>query len=194
MNDSVQLFHASALESGLCQQGTINLAVSTHNALAEAPHQLVVNRLAFSIKLVCDFVRRITCTPRLENISAIVDLPQAIPPVRPTRSIDYLSLRRSLHASTVFAMSIAMVNGPTPPGTGVIAPATSATLGSTSPTSVEPFSENDFSRAALPAKNFSNSARCVILLVPTSITAAPGFTKSLVTSPALPIAAIRISA
>ena len=39
-------------------------------------------------------------------------------------------------AFTVFAISIAIVSGPTPPGTGVSAPATSATDGScTSPTS-----------------------------------------------------------
>src|SRR5215471_21592545 len=100
-------------------------------------------------------------------------------------------LRR--HAFTVFTISMAMVNGPTPPGTGVIAPATSATCGSTSPISVEPFSANDFSRAASPAKNLSNSARDVILLVPTSITTAPGFTNSLVIIPALPMAATTMS-
>ena len=36
-------------------------------------------------------------------------------------------------------MSMAIVSGPTPPGTGVMAPATSATSGWTSPTSTEPF-------------------------------------------------------
>ena len=38
-------------------------------------------------------------------------------------------LRRSLAAFTVLLISMAIVSGPTPPGTGVIAPATSATLG-----------------------------------------------------------------
>lgn len=37
--------------------------------------------------------------------------------------------RRSLAARTVLDMSMAMVSGPTPPGTGVSAPATSATSG-----------------------------------------------------------------
>jgi hypothetical protein len=36
--------------------------------------------------------------------------------------------RRLRAACTVFFISIAMVNGPTPPGTGVIAEATAATL------------------------------------------------------------------
>ena len=47
--------------------------------------------------------------------------------------------RRSLAACTVLAMSMAMVSGPTPPGTGVMAPATSATWGWTSPTSTATF-------------------------------------------------------
>ena len=47
--------------------------------------------------------------------------------------------RRSAEA-TVLTISIAMVSGPTPPGTGVYAPARSTTsIGSTSPTSTLPF-------------------------------------------------------
>ena len=42
-------------------------------------------------------------------------------------------------ATSVFFISIVMVSGPTPPGTGVSAPATSSTLGCTSPTSIVPF-------------------------------------------------------
>ena len=45
----------------------------------------------------------------------------------------------SCAARRVFIISIVMVNGPTPPGTGVRAPATSATSGCTSPTSTDPF-------------------------------------------------------
>jgi hypothetical protein len=52
---------------------------------------------------------------------------------------------------------MAMVSGPTPPGTGVIAPAISATSGCTSPTSVDPFVRNDSSRLAFPAKRRANS-------------------------------------
>src|SRR5580704_14355398 len=50
--------------------------------------------------------------------------------------------RRRRAARTVLLISMAIVSGPTPPGTGVIAPATSAAAGCTSPTSTEPFSWN----------------------------------------------------
>src|SRR5215813_14242451 len=51
-------------------------------------------------------------------------------------------MRRSA-AATVFTISSAMVSGPTPPGTGLYAPAFSATsIGSTSPTSTLPFLSN----------------------------------------------------
>jgi hypothetical protein len=54
---------------------------------------------------------------------------------------------RSSAALTVFAISIAIVSGPTPPGTGVKAPAFSATSGCTSPTSTEPFLLNTARRS-----------------------------------------------
>src|SRR5712691_13336003 len=57
--------------------------------------------------------------------------------------------RLILAALTVFAISIAIVSGPTPPGTGVMAPAISATSGCTSPTRTDPFARNVSSRLAL---------------------------------------------
>src|SRR5256885_8548985 len=82
-------------------------------------------------------------------------------------------------ARTVFSISIAIVIGPTPPGTGVILDATSRTPSkSTSPFNRDPdFAEESGTR-----------------LVPTSITAAPGFTISRLIIPALPAATIRMSA
>ena len=75
-------------------------------------------------------------------------------------------------AARVLCKSMAIVSGPTPPGTGVICPATSRTASkSTSPTS--PVS---------------------VRLMPTSITAAPGFTMSAVTNFGLPMATMRMSA
>ncbi len=79
----------------------------------------------------------------------------------------------------MFCISMAMVIGPTPPGTGVMKPATSlASLKLTSPT-----------------------RRCPLFLVasgtelmPTSMMAAPGLTQSPRTNSVLPMAAIRISA
>src|SRR5438270_434331 len=69
---------------------------------------------------------------------------------------------------------MATVIGPTPPGTGVNAPATGSTLArSTSPVS-------------LPVSGSR--------VIPTSMTMAPGLTCSSVISPRLPVAAIRMSA
>src|SRR5438045_5359404 len=66
-------------------------------------------------------------------------------------------------ARTVFDMSIAIVIGPTPPGTGVIFDATSRTDSkSTSPCSFDP----------------ALAVGSVTRFVPTSITTAPGFTMS----------------
>ena len=68
-------------------------------------------------------------------------LPQAMPPVSPTLSMQ--RPRRPHAAATVLLRSMAMVSGPTPPGTGVSAPATSRTEGAcTSPTSACPFFSN----------------------------------------------------
>src|SRR5439155_25211600 len=58
----------------------------------------------------------------------------------------YLTVRRSSAARTVFFRSIATVSGPTPPGTGVSAPASSATAGCTSPTTTEPRRSKSWSR------------------------------------------------
>src|ERR1051326_2217418 len=76
-------------------------------------------------------------------------------------------------ACTVFHNSIARVIGPTPPGTGVIAPAISFALSnSTSPTS-------------LPLED---------RVIPTSITVAPGLMWSPVIAPGRPVATMRMSA
>ena len=78
---------------------------------------------------------RASAQPRAASRCNTCVLPDAMPPVRPTRS------RASPQAAptaalTVFAISIAIVSGPTPPGTGVSAPATCATSRAcTSPTS-----------------------------------------------------------
>src|SRR4051794_36522806 len=72
-------------------------------------------------------------------------------------------------AVTVFRRTMATVIGPTPPGTGVMAPAISSTSGCTSPTSTLPFSAN-CARLRLPsAKMRSTSAAVVSELMPTSI-------------------------
>src|SRR6476646_11096366 len=99
-----------------------------------------------------------TAAPSAANISPTTDFPEEMPPVNPTFNNPASSPnisekpnprdsvggnyilhvrensgtgfpRRNLAARTVFAMSIEIVKGPTPPGTGVIAPADSATSG-----------------------------------------------------------------
>ena len=85
--------------------------------------------------------------------------------------MNYLE-RAFLKHSTVLLSKHAIVIGPTPPGTGVIALATLETsLKSTSPT--------------IPKS---------VLLIPTSITMAPFFTQSPLTNLGIPTAAIIISA
>ncbi len=101
--------------------------------------------------------------------------------------------RRRAAARTVFESSIAMVSGPTPPGTGVSAPATGTTDGAcTSPTRACPF----FSSSARREGRSSSRAVAPSLtrFMPTSTTTAPGLTCSARTRPAFPIAATRMSA
>uniref|UniRef100_A0A1B0GPZ9 Tetrahydrofolate dehydrogenase/cyclohydrolase NAD(P)-binding domain-containing protein n=1 Tax=Phlebotomus papatasi TaxID=29031 RepID=A0A1B0GPZ9_PHLPP len=78
----------------------------------------------------------------------------------------------------VFFMSMATVMGPTPPGTGVMCPATFRTSSkSTSPT-----------RRVFPVMS------SLILVIPTSMTHAPGFTISARMSPGTPVALTMMSA
>src|SRR5439155_5396442 len=82
--------------------------------------------------------------------------------------------RRRQAASKVLSKRQAIVIGPTPPGTGVIAPATALTEAkSTSPTT---------------RPRPSSSA---VGVIPTSMTVAPGFTQSALTIRGRPAAAIR---
>src|ERR1700677_519469 len=83
-------------------------------------------------------------------------------------------LRRWRAAATVLLISIAIVRGPTPPGTGVNAPAVRTTSGCTSPTSTDPLAAKDASFSGKLAKMRSASARSVTTFCPTSITVAPG--------------------
>src|SRR5688572_6670742 len=105
-----------------------------------------------------------------------------------------LQRKRSSAALTVFAISIAIVSGPTPPGTGVRAPAVAATSGCTSPTSTEPRFSNTCRRSLWRPKIRLASSADVTELMPTSMTTAPGLTKSGVTNAGRPIAATRMSA
>src|SRR5258708_39884464 len=92
-------------------------------------------------------------------MAATALLPLAIPPVRPSRSmiVNYRApavdcvaenlgeARRRRAALTVLLMSMVMVMGPTPPGTGVSAPAVLMAPGWASPTGALSLARN-FSR------------------------------------------------
>src|SRR5262249_25410294 len=193
MNDAVELGYPAAIEGQRGQPSAINRAVRAQNLPAKGFHQLLVDRLAGAVELVHNLVGVNHFSAQVREYSGDRGFAAGHAAGQAHAQHRYLRPRRMVQAFTVLAMSMAIVNGPTPPGTGVMAPATSAARGSTSPTSVEPFSANAFWRAASPEKNLSNSLWSVILLMPTSMTAAPGFTKSLVTNPARPMAATRIS-
>src|ERR1700726_249422 len=77
------------------------------------------------------------------------------------------SPQRRRAAFTVLLMSMVMVMGPTPPGTGVSAPAVFAASGCTSPTRAEPFARNFSRRAGKFRRRDSASFALVTLFVPT---------------------------
>src|ERR671922_2228789 len=79
---------------------------------------------------------------------------------------------RARAACSVLRSSIAIVIGPTPPGTGVIR----------------------LARSAAPANSTSPARPSTVRFIPTSITTAPSFTQSPRTSPARPTAATSTSA
>ena len=111
------------------------------------------------------------------------------------------SMRHADHGSrcsaavTVFRSSNAIVSGPTPPGTGVSAPATSATSGCTSPTTTAP-RLLEVAHAVASAQGRARRLRSgsVTRLIPTSMTVAPGLTYSGRTKAVRPTAATRMSA
>src|SRR5439155_24456789 len=103
-------------------------------------------------------------------------------------------LARVSAAVNVFFSSIAIVSGPTPPGTGDSQPATSDTSGWTSPTTSEPRRSNVSRRFECAGYKRSTVGRSLICGVPTSTTAAPGLTNARVTNAGRPIAATRMSA
>src|SRR6185437_1540390 len=116
---------------------------------------------------------------------------------QPARQSDpcHFGSRRRCAAARVFFINIAMVSGPTPPGTGVKALASAhAARGSTSPTSVLPRLANSSRRFSFPGKNLSTSSACVMRFTPTSTTTAPRRRWRSFSMPGLPIAANSSSA
>src|SRR5262249_51940451 len=152
------------LESHLGQLRAIQLPIRVRHLGAKDSHDLRVDRLPWlhqrAPQLVgLDHVRTKLAQPRSHGAFAA-----AKPSGQP--HAQHHSPRLILAALTVFAMSIAIVRGPTPPGTGVYAPATSNAFGCTSPTMVDPRFRKFSARLPFPAKNFSNSSLSVMRLMP----------------------------
>ena len=113
-------------------------------------------------------------TPRRRSASSTWLLPVAMPPVSATFSMRIADAAERQAARTgpptalqprcavsVFLSSIAIVSGPTPPGTGVSAPATSATAGCTSPTTSAPRRSNA-SRRFEPGGNSRSTVAAIV--------------------------------
>ena len=96
--------------------------------------------------------------------------------------------------SAVFFSSIAIVSGPTPPGTGVSAPAVSHTAGGRHRPPASRAARSPRAAAEPAANSRRATASSVRREMPTSMTVAPGRTNSGVTKPGRPIADTRMSA
>src|SRR5205807_5131634 len=170
-NNSVQLLDACAAKRDLRQLSAVDGLIWIDDGDAETSYDLVVRGLSWLHQLVPDSIGvhhvRTFGSQHLSHGGFA-----AGQPTRQSYDQAHCSAnpRRIRAAFTVFDISMAMVRGPTPPGTGVIAPATSATSGCTSPTSVDPFFANSSARlGSLP--KYSRTFSCVVTrLMPTSMT------------------------
>ena len=140
MHNLIQFLNSRRLaaEGKFGQPGAVYAAIRFEDPGSEMPHDLFIDIFAGLHELMRDFVglddlrtqgRKHLAHHRLAGSDAArqTDLQhcQACSAANAGRR----DPRRIFAAFTVFAISMAMVSGPTPPGTGVIAPATSATLG-----------------------------------------------------------------
>ena len=166
----------------------IDAAVGGEHVGAEARGDRRVASVPAAITPCAARRRRGTATPRAETGRARGSCPsrcrRSAPPsacVRPAEAGRYvphvsLPIPAALAAAvSVFLSSIAIVSGPTPPGTGVSAPATSATSGCTSPDHDGPARSNASRRFEPAGNSRSTVARSATRLqIPTSMTVAPG--------------------
>src|SRR5712692_1235618 len=202
MNNRIEPRQAREVgEDNRCQFRAVHAAVGRQYPAAKFPHHVLEGRAARLDESVGNLIGFKDVTAEFAQHPRDSGLSCPDPARQPhaqhqgwTATALLICARRSRAAFTVLLISMAMVSGPTPPGTGVIAPATSATSGWTSPTSTNPFSRNWASFEGNFAKRRSASAALVIRLMPTSITAAPGRTQPGSTIAARPMAAMTMSA
>src|ERR1017187_9868750 len=173
------------------QGTTVDFAVIPQDVIAKFLHHSLVRLPALSQNFVAQFIGLNQETSEAHQRFAHESLPAGKAACQP--GLYHRPASRSAEA-TVFAINMAMVKGPTPPGTGVYALAFSTTSsGSTSPTRRLPLLSKDASFSGEFRKMRAASARSSIRLVPTSITVTPLARKSAVSMAARPMAATRIS-
>src|SRR5581483_161545 len=133
MNQAVEFFQAlgSVPDQGT-QFGAVNMVVLIQDIVTELLHDGIIGLATGREDLVAELIGFNQHAPEIgkgmsdEGFAA-----------RQSSGESYAEHRRCSAARTVLAISIAIVSGPTPPGTGVNAPATSLTSsGFTSPTNL----------------------------------------------------------
>jgi|SRR5690242_13828804 len=140
VNNLVQLLDPSAIKGNLSQLGAVDAGVGIEDRISKMAYDCIVGASARLEQFVSDLVSieniSSSCSKHLSDAGFAAGQP---PGETNSQAHGSANPRRMQAALTVFDMSMAMVSGPTPPGTGVIAPATFATAGWTSPISVDPF-------------------------------------------------------
>src|SRR5690242_15069128 len=155
-------------------------AVRVQNASPELPDHIRIGLAAGKKHFVAELIGLDQVTPQCRQ--SLADKSLAAGQTSGQTNFQHTAasrtpMRRSADPM-VLTMSIAMVSGPTPPGTGVYAPARPATSsGCTSPTSSVPFLSKEASFSAAPGRPAGNrrsiSGRVLRRFMPTSITVAP---------------------
>src|SRR5579885_3489837 len=159
------------IENNSGEFAPVESAVRAENAGTELAQRRLKSRASGGQSFMPEFVGPNQVTP--EGCQSVAD--EALTAGQASRESDLQHTPRRRSAdSTVLAISIAMVSGPTPPGTGVYAPDFSTATGYTSPPSTLPFRSNAsrFSVEFLTIRE--TSSRLSRLLTPTTITVAPG--------------------
>src|SRR5262249_28328881 len=165
MHQGVQFFQPLRTVKNLHGQGAaVDMAIGSQNLRPELPHYIIVCFGPRQQDFMAELIGRKNSTAQFREGVGDVGFPGR----EAAGEADFQHVpRRRRAALTVLTMSMAMVRGPTPPGTGVYAPAHSAmSAGCTSPTSTDPFWRNSSTLAATEPKIRFTSAALSSRLVP----------------------------
>src|SRR2546421_2396129 len=119
MNNVIQLLHTSAGKGQLCKFCPADASIWLDDFTSETFHHLFIHRLSGTHKLMRNGISlNDVGSKRRKHVGhGGLSASQASRQTNP--EAHDASPRRSLAARTVFDINIAMVSGPTPPGTGV---------------------------------------------------------------------------